>query len=294
MLHLLPGVVVFVFLLLAPNPLQAHALLPGEVRNVSKRCGPPKVISAHFSGPMSVSITVEPEVTRSLSLLPGIYWTLIQGPDGLPIESPLVVIEASGFALELGCPPRAQAPGPPNQGKPVTLANTTDTCGNPQTLLFFANGRLLAEVSPGAKVSTTVPEGRLLLEAVALPDRRRVFIRDILRLQNIETIYFGCTEPGFGQEGIPILFENSTDLCPKPSHLTLWVDGWPRIGLSPGGRRLFRLPKGPHEFVLRVGLSAEKVLEGKRDVSGPFKITFGCKGEAPKGPPDSVEGQRGE
>lgn len=259
----------------------------GEVRNASDSCGRPRTLTVQFLGPVSPRLEIPPGTSEPVSLARGFYQATVQTHDGLPLESPLVVVERKGFAWSFGCPPFADPPGTsPAQANssrsggtiPVRLANTTPDCGEPRTVIFILDGEAAATVPAGRTVEARAPTGDVLLEVVSIPENRRLFMRRLGAVEADQTLFYGCTDPGFVSHkgGVAVVFENATDSCPSPGPLTLWVDGWPRVGLLPGRATTLDLPRGPHEFEVRPGILPTRLLQGTRDVQAPFRIRYGC------------------
>lgn len=277
-------------------------LLGGEVRNASDSCGRPRPLTVQFLGPVSPRLELDPGATQAVSLARGFYQATIQTTDGTPVESPLVAVEGKGFSWSFGCPPIPDPPvaskgsAPPPASHPpaspgdapdppagsgtgrVRFANTSGDCGDPRTVVFLVNGSPAATAPPAAVIDGRVPSGEFLLEVASLPDNRRLLVRHVAGVESGRTLHYGCTDPDFAsrEDGVAVVFENATDSCPSPGPLTLWVDGWPRIGLLPGRATTLSLPRGPHEFEVRPGLLSERLLQGTRDVQAPFRIRYGC------------------
>ncbi len=261
-------------------------LIGGKVHNVSDSCGRPRTLTVQFLGPVSPRLEVPPGASEPVSLTRGLYQATVQTSDGLPLESPLVVVERKDFVWSFGCPPFADPPvTSPVQARSksdgvisVRFANTTPDCGEPRAVVFVLNGEAVATVPAGKTVQARAPTGDLLLEVVSIPQNQRLFIHRLGPVEADQTLWYGCTDPGFvsRKDGVVVVFENATDSCPSPAPLTLWVDGWPRVGLLPGRALTLALPRGPHEFEVRPGLQPARLLQGTRDVQAPFRIRYGC------------------
>ncbi len=257
----------------------------GEVRNASDSCGRPRTLTVQFLGPVSPRLELDPGARRAVSLARGFYQATVQARDGAPVESPLVVVEGEGFSWSFGCPPIPDTPATGSADPPaaaatrgVRFANTTGDCGDPRTVVFLANGSPAATVPPAKEVVARVPSSGFLLEVASVPDHRRLLVRHVAGGEFGGTLYYGCTDPDFASRkgGVAVVFENATDSCPSPGPLTLWVDGWPRVGLLPGRATTLDLPRGPHEFEVRPGILPTRLLQGTRDVQAPFRIRYGC------------------
>ncbi len=262
------------------NPIASVALLGGEVRNASDTCGQPRMLTVQFLGPVSPRLEVSPGASEPVSLARGFYQVTIQTPDGEPLESPIVVVERKNFVWTFGCPPFAAPRAEPRSGggRPVQFVNTTPDCGAPMTVVFVLNGDAAATVPAGRSAQGHAPKGEVLMEVVSVPENRRLLVRRLESVEAGQTLFYGCTDPEFASQtgGVPVVFENSTHACPSPQPLTLWVDGWPRIGLAPGQAKTVGVPKGVHEFEVRPGLLLMRLLQGSRDVQAPFRIRYGC------------------
>lgn len=288
----------------SPHASSSLELLGGEVRNASDSCGRPRPITVQFLGPVSPRVEILPGAAQPVSLARGFYQAAVQTPDGVSLETPFVVVDRKDFVWSFGClaipevpalsdpadPPATigwphppALPGASAIAKvagtvPVRFANTTGDCGDPRTVVFLVNGSPAATAPPDAVVVGRVPSGEFLLEVASLPDNRRLLVRHVAGVESGQTLHHGCTDPDFAsrKDGVAVVFENATDSCPSPAPLTLWVDGWPRIGLLPGRATTLGLPRGPHEFEVRQGLLPARLLHGTRDVQAPFRIRYGC------------------
>lgn len=267
----------------APPSLELHG---GEVLNASGSCGRPLALTVQFLGPVSPRLELEPGAVQAVSLARGFYQAAIQTSDGTPVESPLVVIEGKGFSLSFGCPPipgHSDSPSRPAlphnpASVPVRFANTTGDCGDPRTVVFVVNNSPTATLPAGGVSGGSVPGSGFLLEVASLPENKRLFVRRVAGIKSGESLYYGCTDPDFvsRKDGVAVVFENATDSCPSPGPLTLWVDGWPRLGLPPGRATTVFLSKGFHDFEVGPGLLTTRFLRGSRDVAAPFRIRYGC------------------
>ncbi len=239
---------------------------------------------------MSPRLELEPGVTQAVSLARGSYQVTVQTADGTPVESPLAMVEDRGFLWSFGCPPipehalastgRTSRPGddPPPGTRAIRFANTTPDCGDPMPVVFLVNDAPVATVPAGGVVAGHVPSGEFLLVVASVSENRRLLVRRVARVESGQTLPYGCTDPDFvsRRDGVPVVFENATDSCPSPGPLTLWVDGWPRIGLPPGRAATLGVPRGLHDFDVRPGLLPTRLLQGSRNVQVPFRIRYGC------------------
>jgi len=211
-----------------------------------------------------------------------VHRVVVSDGAGSSLEETLAWVRQDGFRLEVGCPwatpGEAQAEDP--AGVLVMLANTTPSCGRPEEAEYRVQGRSVGVLKPGETRRVRLPASRPVVVDVAVAGRRQ-WTFSIARPGNGETWAYGCTQPDLAQgtDGIAVAFENTTDQCPEPgraTHLTLWVDGQPVVGIPPGGRTAVRVSPGPHDFEVRPGLSLERVVRGQKDVQGPFRIHYGC------------------
>lgn len=278
-------------LALADPPLRPDQQAPlqlwgGFLQNISDLCARNQALSVQFLGPVSPRVEVAPGARMPISLATGYYQMAVYAPDGVPLETPLVKISGAGYVFKFGCQPFAVDSGPSadpkkRSGLAVQLANTTDDCGSGKTVLFLFDGEPVATVRPGHIVDAQVPPEPALFEVVTLPDTRRVLVVPHQKVERGMLLFYGCTDPRVLQrkEGILVIVENLTNKCPEPIAITLWVDGGPWLGVLAGQSRPIFVPKGSHHFLLREGLSLNKLLESTRDVQRPFKISYGCNPE---------------
>ena len=210
----------------------------------------------------------------------GVYGVAVMRGEGTVVEETQVQVRDRDFRLEFGCaePPASEGKAEGDQVE-VRLANTAMDCGEPGAVEFRVNGRLAGLVGDGAVEDAKVPAGDVIVDV--LRGKRRLLTWHIPAPKAGRTLAFGCSDPeavGEGGGGIPVAFQNSTDLCEagQQKHLTLWLDGFPVIGLAPGGRTAVRVATGLHEVEVRVGRTRERVMSGSKFVTGPFRVHFGC------------------
>ncbi len=257
------------------------SLLPGWVQNVSGRCGTFTPVRVHFLGNgLSPQVDLQGDVSAPVSMPRGVYGVTVTRGDGAVVEETQAQVRDGNFRLQFGCaePPASDEPADGRQVE-VRFANTGLDCGEPGAVEFRVNGRAAARVGDGAVEVAKVPAGDVIVDV--LRGGRRVLTWHVPSLKAGRTLAFGCSDPdavGEGGGGIPVAFQNSTDLCEagQQKYLTLWLDGFPVIGLAPGGRTAVRVAAGVHQFEVRVGRTREKMMSGSKDVTGPFRVHFGC------------------
>ena len=231
-----------------------------------------------LGGQVSPVFTLPPGEAVPVSLARGLYQVSVTRPDGSIVEEGQVLVESPGFKLLFGCPGAHRRPDRSDRGDvPVRFANTTKDCGEADQVEFYADGRLVASVAPGRQIEGRLPRSDVLLEVVVAG--RRVFQRYLSQVSKDQSFFHGCTDPWAPTDGIAVVFQNETDRCPDLAdrrHLTLWVDDAPRLGLPPSGKGVVYVKPGRHDFQVRVGMSRQRVISGARDVSGPFRVRYGC------------------
>jgi len=266
-----------------PDARAGHRLFGGSIRNITDACGEAKTLTVQFFGDVvSPRLTgIESGAVREVSLSRGLYDVTIQDVAGTVVDSTRLYVGQAGFRFDMGCvPAEAKAAKAPADAVDVWFANTSGDCGTPKDVVFRLNGVDSGKVADGVleRVSA-VPSKDALLEV--LHRGKRIFAEHFPRLKKDGFIYYGCTDPGIRKErsGISVLFKNSTDLCTDTGdrrYLTLWVDGRRTVGLAPGTRTSILMSPGEHELAVHVGLTREKVLKGKKRVTAPFMVRFGC------------------
>jgi hypothetical protein len=274
--------VTFTFLVLHIEvaALAQSSLLRGTVINESSACYAPKFLVVQFLGQVSPRVQLNVGESQTVSLSRGAYTVAIYDKEGNLQETPLVLIDDADFILRFGCP-SIKAGGHDDvkavNGK-IRFANSADDCGDPKSVVFVLDGVVYATVQAGSVIEASAPLNASRLEVVGVPDGKRLFVMPVRGLKEGDTLYYGCTDPtALNAGGVMVMFENDTDKCEVPRHLTLWVDFRPKLGLKPGDKKILPVEKGQHDFRVTEGLVGAQVLKGTRNVLAPFKVHFGCQ-----------------
>jgi hypothetical protein len=286
--HRLPLLVTLVAaLVVAPDALAQTGLLDGRILNQTGVCGPAEPLGVQIMGnDMSPRISVPTDAPVAVSLPRGMYSVAVLRADGSLLEETNTLLMSPGFVLTVGCAgiPTTAAPAnaaPPAASLlvPVRLVNTTGDCGDPKSVEFLVDRRSVGSVADRGQIKVSVPADGTVVDVLA--DGRRVMTTSVSRPRAGQVLAFGCTFPDAAgsRDGVPVAFENTTDQCADPAArraLTLWVDGLPVTGLTPGKKTAVRFVPGHHEFEVRVGWSRERVVRGAKDVQASFRIHYGC------------------
>jgi len=274
-------------LAVAPAAFAQSGLLNGRVSNQSGLCGAMEPLGVQFMGnEMSPRIEVPTDAPVVVGLPRGIYSVAVIRADGSLLEETNTLLTAPDWVLTVGCAglpkPVATADAGPAAASPpvpIRLVNTTGDCGDPKTVEFLVDRRSVGVVADRGQARVSVPADGAVVDV--LSGGRRVMTSSVSHPKAGQTLAFGCTSPdlaGSG-DGIPVAFENTTDQCPDPAArraLTLWVDGLPVTGVTPGRKAAVRFVPGQHDFEVRVGWSRERVVRGTKDVQASFRIHYGC------------------
>lgn len=263
--------------------LAQSPLLRGTVINESSACYAPKPLVVQFLGQVSPRVQLGVGESQTVSLSRGAYTVAIYDHEGNLQETPLVIIDDADFFLRFGCP--AIKVGGRDDSKTVKgrlrFANTTPDCGDQKNVVFVMDGIAYATVQAGVVIEATAPLDASKLEVVGVPDGKRLFVMPLRGLKDGDTLYYGCTDPtALNGSGVMVMFENNTDKCEVPRHLTLWLDFRPKVGLKPGEKKVFPVEKGQHDFRVTEGLAGAQVLKGTRNVVTPFKVHYGCQNQS--------------
>ena len=281
---------VVVALAVAPAAFAQSGLLNGRVSNQSGLCGAAEPLSVQFMGnEMSPRIEVPTGAPVVVGLPRGMYSIAVIRADGSLLEETNTLLMAPDWVLTVGCAgmpapslPAAganPAPAAASPAVPIRLVNTTGDCGDPKPVEFLVDRRSVGVVADRGQARVSVPADGAVVDV--LSGGRRVMTSSVSHPKAGQTLAFGCTSPdlaGSG-DGIPVAFENTTDQCPDPAArraLTLWVDGLPVTGVTPGRKTAVRFVPGQHDFEVRVGWSRERVVRGAKDVQASFRIHYGC------------------
>jgi hypothetical protein len=268
----------------ASSPARADtSLLPGSVANVTASCGAEGPLSVQFLGAVvSPLIEVPPGVLLPISLPGGLYNVTVTRRDGSLVEETRALVHDAGFRFAFGCA-RPPAPSDPAAGEAMVdawLVNTSGACGDGREVEFLLDGRPAGKVADASEKAVRAPAGGTTVDAMGGGTRLLTF--HLPRVAAGQSIVFGCTDPESVREdapGVAVAFQNTTDACATTEerrHLTLWVDGLPRLGLPPGGKGVIRVQPGFRDVQVTVGRTRETVMRGLKDVGGPFRVRWGC------------------